>query len=107
MKYRSRRPHRLRTALTPEQEVVVVELQRTLLLRLDDLLVVTREFLNPRVSRSGLDRCLRRHGVSNLRKLKAELAAAEGEEAVERKAFKVYEPGFIYPQSPEAGSKRG
>ena len=28
---------------------------------------MVREFLNPHVSRSGLDRCLRRHGVGNLR----------------------------------------
>jgi hypothetical protein len=46
--------------------VLVVELRRTLLLPLDDLLAVTREFINPGVSRSGLDRCLRRHGVSDL-----------------------------------------
>ena len=32
-----------------------------------DLLSVVREFLNPNVSRSGLDRCLRRHGVGSLR----------------------------------------
>jgi len=37
---------------------------------LDDLLAVLREFLNPDVSRSGLDRCLRRHGVGNLRDLR-------------------------------------
>jgi hypothetical protein len=48
---------------------VVVQLRRLLLLPLDDLLAVTREFLNPDVSRSGLDRCLRRHGVSNLKAL--------------------------------------
>jgi hypothetical protein len=29
-----------------------------LLLPLDDLLAVMREFVNPNVSRSGLDRCL-------------------------------------------------
>ena len=34
---------------------------------LDGLLAVVREFLNPNVSRSGLDRCLRRHGVGSLR----------------------------------------
>jgi hypothetical protein len=33
---------------------------------IDDLLAVVREFLNPEVSRSGLDRCLRRHGVGTL-----------------------------------------
>ena len=41
---------------------MVVHLRRTLLLPLDDLLAVTREFICPNVSRSGLDRCLRRHG---------------------------------------------
>lgn len=45
-------------------------LRRTLLLPLDDLLVVVREFLNPNMSRSGLDRCLRRHGASRLQDLK-------------------------------------
>ena len=58
--------HRLQTTLTPAQEAVAVELRRTLRLPLDDLLVVVREFLNEAVSRSGLDRCLRRHGVSRL-----------------------------------------
>lgn len=38
---------------------------------LDDLLAVVREILNPEAARSGLDRCLRRHGVGNLRDLQA------------------------------------
>jgi hypothetical protein len=67
---RSHTPHRLQTTLTPAQEAVAVALRKTLLLPLDDLLAVVREFLNPHVSRSGLDRCLRRHGVGNLRDLK-------------------------------------
>ena len=54
---------------------------------LDDLLAVTREFLCPAVSRSGLDRCLRRHGVGNLRALKP------AQPAPESKTFKTYEPG--------------
>ena len=68
---RSHTPHRLQTTLTPAQEAVAVELRKTLLVSLDDLLAVVREFLNPNVSRSGLDRCLRRHGVGSLRDLKA------------------------------------
>ena len=68
---RSHTAHRLQTTLTPAQEAIVVELRRTLLLPLDDLLAVTREFLCPETSRSGLDRCLRRHGVANLRQLQA------------------------------------
>ncbi len=63
---RSHTPHRLQTTLTPAQEAVAVSLRRALLLLLDDLLAVVREFLNPDVSRSGLERCLRRHGMSKL-----------------------------------------
>lgn len=52
---RSHTPHRLQTTLTPAQEAVAVALRKALLLPLDDLLAVVREFLNPQVSRSGLD----------------------------------------------------
>lgn len=89
---RSHGPHRLNTTLTPLQEGVVIELRKTLLLPLDDLLVVARAFVNPAVSRSGLDRCLRRHGVSNLQELYPQ---AEGENAPQ-KTFKDYEPGFLH-----------
>ncbi|MFT6105518.1 MAG: hypothetical protein ACJA1E_001952 [Paracoccaceae bacterium] len=57
---------------------------------MDDLLAVVREFLDPDVSRSGLDRCLRRHGVGNLRDLKAKDARPE------HSGFKAYEPGYIH-----------
>lgn len=87
---RSHTAQRLQTTLTPAQEVVVVHLRRTLLLPLDDLLAVTREFLSPDVSRSGLDRCLRRYGVGNLNALKP----ATPQEP--HKAFKSYAPGFVH-----------
>lgn len=58
------------TTLTPRHEAMVVYLRRTLLLPLDDRLPVTREFLCAEVSRSGPDRCLRWHGVGNLRALR-------------------------------------
>ncbi|NVK32604.1 MAG: IS481 family transposase, partial [Gammaproteobacteria bacterium] len=64
-----RRPHKLYTQLTPTQELLVVEIRKVFLLSLNDLPVVTHEFINNTVSRSGLDRCLRRHGVSNLKAL--------------------------------------
>ncbi len=64
----------------------MVELRRPLLLPLDDLLAVTREFLNADVSRSGLDR----HGVGNLNALKP------GEAEPTHKAFKCYEPGYLH-----------
>ena len=82
--------HRLQTTLSPAQEAVAVALRTTLLLPLDDLLAVVREFLNPHVSRSGLDRCLRRHGVSNLRELKPKEAKPP------HSSFKAYEPGYLH-----------
>lgn len=98
--------HHLQTTLSPEQEHVVVELRKLLLLPLDDLLAVTREFICPHASRSGLDRCLRRHKVSNLNALKPKVPppASSG--------FKAYEPGFIHidikylPQMPDESKRR-
>ncbi len=87
---RSHTAHQLAKTLAPAQEAVVVELRRMLLLPLDDLLAVTREFLNPDVSRSGLDRCLRRHGVSNLNALRPKAPAEP------HRTFKAYEPGFLH-----------
>ena len=87
---RSHTAHRLQTTLTPAQEAVAVALRKTLLVSLDDLLAVVREFLNPDVSRSGLDRCLRRHGVGNLRDLKGKVARPK------HSGFKAYEPGYIH-----------
>ena len=105
---RSHRPHTLATTLSVGQELLVVELRRMLLLPLDDLLALTREFINPEVSRSGLDRCLRRHEVSNLKSLQPEI---EGE-VKPLKTFKDYEPGFLHvdikylPQMPDQTHRR-
>ncbi len=89
---RSHRPHKMHTTLSPVQEEIVVELRKTLLLPLDDLLVVTRQFINPNASRSGLSRCLRRHGVSNLKALLPE----EEKDSSPQKTFRDYEPGFVH-----------
>lgn len=62
----------------------MVKLRKLLLLPLDDLLAVTREFVCPEVSRSGLDRCLKRHGVGDLNALKPKSLKPA------TKAFKVY-----------------
>ena len=101
-------PHRLATTLTPMQEFVVVELRKLLLLPLDDLLVVAREFVCPALSRSALDRCLRRHGVARLADL---LPEAEGNPPLP-KTFKDYEPGFVHvdvkylPRMPDEAEHR-
>ena len=57
---------------------------------LDDLLALVREFLNPEVSRSGLDRCLRRHGVRNLRDLQAQSPRPK------HKPFEARAPGYLH-----------
>jgi hypothetical protein len=53
---------------------------------------MTREFLNPEVSCSGLDRCLRWQGVSNLQAL---IPQPEDHEQP-KKTLKDYEPGFVH-----------
>lgn len=85
---RSHTAHRLQTTLTPAQEAVVIALRQTLRLPLDDLLVVTREFLNEAASRSGVSRLLKRHGLSRL--------SVETEGKAPYKAFKAYEPGYLH-----------
>lgn len=108
----SHRPHTLHTTLSPVQEAITVELRRLLFLPLDDLLAVVREFVNPQVSRSGLDRCLRRHGVSSLRELQAQAQVDAGTADKPVKTFKDYEPGFVHvdikylPQMPDERERR-
>jgi transposase InsO family protein len=104
---RSHTAKRLQTRLTPLQEWLVVELRKTLLLSLDDLLVITREYINAKVSRSGLDRCLRRHGVGRLADL-----MPETEPKASPKRFKDYEPGYLHidikylPRMPDESERR-
>jgi transposase InsO family protein len=108
----SHRPHKLSTTLSPAQEAIAVELRCMALLPLDDLVAVVREFINPAVSRAGLDRCLRRHGVGNLRELQAKALADAGETKAPLKTFKDYEPGFLHmdikylPQMPDECERR-
>ena len=103
---RSHTPHHLQTTLTPAQEAVAVVLRKTLLVSLYGLPAVVREFLNPEVLRSGPDRCLRRHGVSNLRDLQAQSPRPK------HKAFKACEPGYLHvdvkylPQMADETSRR-
>jgi transposase InsO family protein len=61
---RSTRPQRLATTMTAWEEGLIVELRRSLALPLDDILEAMRRCLNPKLSRSGIHRCLQRHGLS-------------------------------------------
>lgn len=62
----SHKPKHLNTTLTQEQEYVAVLLRIRLKLSLDELLYVCKKFINENASRAGLQRCLKRHGVSRL-----------------------------------------
>jgi transposase InsO family protein len=92
----SHRPHNMQTTLSSEQEAVVIEIRKSLFLPLDDLVAITREFIHPDVSRSGIARCLKRHGLSNLKQMLREQAEAEGSPKLATKGFKDYEPGFVH-----------
>lgn len=61
---RSHTPHRLAISLSAIEERMVVELRTSLDLPLDDIVEVMRRCLNPKLSRSAIHRCLKRHGIS-------------------------------------------
>ena len=92
---KSHRPHHLQTTLSEAQEKRVVELRKMLFLPLDDLLVITHEFINPAATRSGLNRTLVRYGVSNLNTLKKAFEDSR-QETSPKKHFKDYAPGFVH-----------
>lgn len=106
---RSHRAHTLHTTLSATQEALVLSLRETLYLPLDDLLYVTRQYINAEVSRSGIARLLKRHSMSKLADV---IPKAEGETISPKKTFKDYEPGFIHidikylPQMPDETSRR-
>ena len=84
---RSSRPLRIDSSLSPLEEQLCLELRASLGLSLDDLVEVIRRCVNPKLSRSAIHRCLKRHGVSaRPKKEPAPIAAFE----VERPA------GFIH-----------
>ncbi|HYN81546.1 MAG TPA: IS481 family transposase [Gemmatimonadaceae bacterium] len=91
---RSHTAHRLQTTLNAGQEEIVVVLREMLWLPLDDLLAVVREFIEPAMSRSALDRLLQRREVGSLRDLRAKATPVVAAPAA--KAFKAYVPGFVH-----------
>jgi hypothetical protein len=87
----------------------VLSLRQSLYLPLDDLLYITREYINAAVSRAGIARLLKREGMSRLEGI---IPKAEGETLSPKKTFKDYEPGFVHidikylPQMPDETSRR-
>jgi len=106
---RSHRAHTLHTTLSAGQEAIVLSLRQTLYLPLDDLLYITRQYINADVSRSGLARLLKREGMARLEDV---IPTVEGEKIQVKKTFKDYEPGFVHidikylPQMPDETSRR-
>ena len=96
--------HRLQTTLNAAQEELVIYLRTQLRLPLDDLLAVIKEFIEPAMSRSALDRLLRRRGHSRL--------PGPEKAASTTKPFKAYVPGFLHvdvkylPQMADETSRR-
>lgn len=56
--------HKLAISLSHLEERLVVELRTALALPLDDIVEVMHRCMNPKLSRSAIHRCLKRHGVS-------------------------------------------
>ena len=69
---------------------MVVALREALLWSLEDPIGVVRKFLNPTMSRSGLDPCLRRHDLEHLRDRKAK------DDTLKHSGLKAPEPGYVH-----------
>ena len=79
-------------SITDLEEYIICEIRKTSLLPLDDLLDVVNDF-GINITRSALDRALRRNGLANLRKY---LATLNEDEKEKDGKFKDYEPGYIH-----------
>ena len=106
---RSHTRHHLLTTLSPAQEEIVVALRESLRLSVDDLLTVAKEFLHPDLSRSALERLLKRRGLPSLATLNKQEKAAQ---KPPYKPFKDYEPGYVHvdvkylPKMPDEDQRR-
>ncbi len=86
------------TALSVDEEAVVVAFRRHTLLPLDDCLYALQPTI-PHLTRSSLHRCLKRHGISRLPQV-------EGEASPKRK-FKAYPIGFFHVDIAEVQTAQG
>ena len=102
MQDRSHRAHTPYTTLSAAQETIVLALRQSLYLPLDDLLFITRQYINADVSRSGIARLLKREGMSRLEDV---IPKPEGETIAPKKTFKDYER-FCRVSEPEPSSPR-
>src|ERR671920_220380 len=75
------------TALTPQEEAIVVAFRRHTLLPLDDCLYALQATI-PHLTRSSLHRLLQRHGISRLPDLEGDRPG--------KQAFNIYPVGFFH-----------
>jgi transposase InsO family protein len=86
------------TILSAEEEAMVVAFRRHTLLPLDDCLYALQPTI-PHLTRSGLHRCLQRHGISRLPETDGDKPA--------RKRFKAYPIGFFHIDIAEVRTEQG
>ena len=63
-------PKHIKTALAPIEEIKIIICRMAFRAGLDDLIQIAALFFNVSCSRAGLNRCLKRYGISKLTKLK-------------------------------------
>ena len=86
------------TALTPQEEAIVVAFRRHTLLPLDDCLYALQATI-PHLTRSSLHRLLQRHGISRLPDV--------GGDKPGKQAFKTYPVGFFHIDIAEVRTEEG
>ena len=86
------------TSLSLEEEAIIVAFRRHTLLPLDDCLYALLPTI-PRLTRSSLDRCLQRHGISRL-------PDTDGDKP-KRKKFKLYPIGYFHIDIAELRTAEG
>ncbi len=99
------KPHtskKVRTAMTPEQEILVIILRICLRLGLDDLHQVVQEFIYPDCSRSGLNRLLKRYHISRITPFKKALPRKPAINLNDYRGTYFYYNKVIFPRMPGA-----
>lgn len=87
------------TVLTEAEEEFIVRFRKLTQLSLDDIFISLKEEI-PRLTRSNLHRCLRRHGVNKLE-------LPEGSSKTKKKVFKEYEIGYLHIDTAEVRCEEG
>jgi transposase-like protein len=87
------------TTLNEEQEAIVIAFRKHTLLPLDDCLHALQATI-PQLTRSALQRCFQRHGISRLPEI-------DGTPAAKKKKFKSYPIGYFHIDLTEVRAEEG